>query len=49
LIPGGTGFPTHHNIKLVPLAEPIPEEEMLPAATESADTAMLQKLLGENA
>jgi DNA-directed RNA polymerase subunit beta' len=27
LIPGGTGFHTHRNIKLVPLAEPLPEEE----------------------
>ena len=48
LIPGGTGFHTHLNIKLVPLAEPIPEEDM-PVPVESADTAMLQKLLGENA
>ena len=29
LIPGGTGFHLHHNIKLVPLAEPIPEEDMV--------------------
>jgi len=28
LIPGGTGFPLHRHIKLVPLAEPISEEEM---------------------
>ena len=28
LIPGGTGFSKHRHIKLVPLAEPIPEEEM---------------------
>ncbi len=27
LIPGGTGFPLHRNIKLCPLAEPIPEEK----------------------
>ena len=29
LIPGGTGFHLHHNIKLVQLADPIPEEEMV--------------------
>jgi len=34
LIPGGTGFPMHRNIKLVPLAEPIPEDQM-PAASEA--------------
>ncbi|MCL1920699.1 MAG: DNA-directed RNA polymerase subunit beta' [Kiritimatiellaeota bacterium] len=28
LIPGGTGFPLHRHIKLVPMAEPISEEEM---------------------
>ena len=28
LIPGGTGFPLHRHIKLLPLAEPISEEEM---------------------
>ena len=28
LIPGGTGFPLHRNIKLVPLAEPLPAEEL---------------------
>jgi len=28
LIPGGTGFHLHHNIKLVKLGEPIPEDEM---------------------
>ena len=28
LIPGGTGFPLHRFIKLVPLAEPISDEEM---------------------
>ena len=27
LIPGGTGFMTHRNVKLVPLVDPIPEEE----------------------
>ena len=29
LIPAGTGFPMYRNLKLVPLAEPIPEEEVL--------------------
>ncbi len=29
LIPGGTGFHLHHNIKLVPLVEPIAEEELV--------------------
>lgn len=29
LIPGGTGFPLHHQIRLKPTAEPIPEEEMV--------------------
>ena len=28
LIPGGTGFPMHHHLKLVPLAETISDEEM---------------------
>ena len=28
LIPGGTGFPLHHHLKLVPLAETISDEEM---------------------
>ena len=28
LIPGGTGFPLHRHVKLVPQAEPISEEEM---------------------
>ncbi len=28
LIPGGTGFPMHRYIKMVPLAQPISEEEM---------------------
>ncbi|OGV61611.1 MAG: DNA-directed RNA polymerase subunit beta' [Lentisphaerae bacterium RIFOXYC12_FULL_60_16] len=43
LIPGGTGFPLYRNIKLVPLAEPVPEEDM--AATNEA-TKKLQDLLG---
>ena len=29
LIPGGTGFHLHNNIKLVQLGEPIAEEEMV--------------------
>ncbi len=28
LIPGGTGFPLHRYLKLVPLCEPISDEEM---------------------
>jgi DNA-directed RNA polymerase subunit beta' len=44
LIPGGTGFSIHRNIKLVPLAEPIPEEEMVRAQTEPEKK--LQDLLG---
>ena len=52
LIPGGTGFPMHRNIKLVPLAEPHPENEDLEvedseeaAAIEEAQKA-LQDFLG---
>jgi len=45
LIPGGTGFHTHRNIKLVPLVEPIPEEELL----ESKEAGKkLQELLGSS-
>jgi len=29
LIPGGTGFHLHHNIKLVPLVDPVAEEELV--------------------
>jgi len=29
LIPGGTGFPLHHNIRLVQKAEPIAEADMI--------------------
>jgi len=43
LVPGGTGFHIHRNIKLVPLAEPLPEEEL--PAEESAGKK-LQDLLG---
>ena len=28
LIPGGTGFPMHRNIRLVPLSEPLSEDEL---------------------
>jgi DNA-directed RNA polymerase subunit beta' len=45
LIPGGTGFPLHRNIRLVPLAEPIPEI-VKPAGTEAQEN--LQKLLGSD-
>jgi hypothetical protein len=44
LIPGGTGFPMHRNIKLVPLAEPLPEEELEVPTDEAAKK--LQELLG---
>ena len=34
LIPAGTGFPMYRNLKLVPLAEPIPVEEVLAAVLD---------------
>ncbi|MCX7590144.1 MAG: DNA-directed RNA polymerase subunit beta', partial [Kiritimatiellae bacterium] len=43
LIPGGTGFPLHRNIRLVPLAEPVPTEEK-PVGGEAEKK--LQQLLG---
>ena len=43
LIPGGTGFPLYRNIKLVPLAEPIPEETEV---TDEEAEKRLQELLG---
>ena len=43
LIPGGTGFHMHRNVKLVPLAEPIPEEE---APVDEEATKKLGELLG---
>jgi DNA-directed RNA polymerase subunit beta' len=43
LIPGGTGFPVHRDIKLVPLVEPIPEEA---EAVASESSKKLQDLLG---
>ncbi|MEI6147585.1 MAG: DNA-directed RNA polymerase subunit beta', partial [bacterium] len=43
LIPGGTGFPMFRNIKLVPLAEPIPEEDM---RQESEAEKKFQELIG---
>ena len=47
LIPGGTGFPMHRNIKLVPLAEPVPEEEEVVPESETAEAEpTLQDLLG---
>ncbi|MDP6522928.1 MAG: DNA-directed RNA polymerase subunit beta' [Kiritimatiellia bacterium] len=42
LIPGGTGFTMHRNVKLVPLAEPIPEEE----AYDEEAGKKLEELLG---
>jgi len=44
LIPGGTGFPMHRSIKLVPLVEPIAEEELTPE--EEDKSKALQDLLG---
>ena len=43
LIPGGTGFPMFRNIKLVPLAEPIPEEDL---RQESEELKKAKELLG---
>ncbi len=43
-IPGGTGFHLHRNIKLVPLGEPVLEEEVPVAPSESSKE--LQDLLG---
>jgi len=43
LIPGGTGFPMHRNIKLVPLVDPLPEEEQ---PKEDEAERKLQELLG---
>jgi DNA-directed RNA polymerase subunit beta' len=43
LIPGGTGFHMHRNIRLVPLAEPLEPE---PEAPEGSPEKKLQELLG---
>jgi DNA-directed RNA polymerase subunit beta' len=43
LIPGGTGFQMHRNIKLVPLVDPLPEEDLAPRDEASKK---LQDLLG---
>jgi DNA-directed RNA polymerase subunit beta' len=45
LIPGGTGFPMYRNIKLVPLAEPVPEEALQKEEEASAEKRF-QDLLG---
>ena len=37
LIPGGTGFPLHRHIKLVPLTEPVSEEVMAEIQKEAQD------------
>lgn len=44
LIPGGTGFPIHRDIKLVPLAEPLAEDEL--DVPESELKQNLKELLG---
>jgi len=46
LIPGGTGFAIHRGIRLVPLAEPLSEEELRPEEEVQAATAKLQELFG---
>jgi DNA-directed RNA polymerase subunit beta' len=43
LIPGGTGFYMHKNITLVPLAEPIPKEDLEETVVEPESAA--QQLL----
>ncbi|MCL1856311.1 MAG: DNA-directed RNA polymerase subunit beta' [Kiritimatiellaeota bacterium] len=40
LIPGGTGFPMHRYLKLVPLAEPISEEELASLRVEDPALAV---------
>jgi len=44
LIPGGTGFPLHRHLKLVPLCEPISDEEMEKLRQEAKEK--LDKLYG---
>ena len=39
MIPAGTGFSMYRNIKLVPLAEPIPAEDLLPDTLPTAAPA----------
>jgi len=46
LIPGGTGFHMHRNIKLVPLAEPLPEEEVEVKQEVDEGKQALEKILG---
>ena len=50
LIPAGTGFPMYRHIKLVPLAEPIPVEELLGDRLQAAapDAAMLASAMQED-
>ena len=43
LIPGGTGFPMHRDIRLVPLVDPLPEEK---EGAEREAEKKLQDLLG---
>jgi DNA-directed RNA polymerase subunit beta' len=47
LIPAGTGFPMHRCLKLVPLCEPIPEEEMPLSEDEKARRATLAATAAE--
>ncbi|MDA1044683.1 MAG: hypothetical protein O3C57_05610, partial [Verrucomicrobia bacterium] len=47
LIPGGTGFPMHRNIKLVPLVDPVDASELEAIASErEAAEKKLQDILG---
>jgi DNA-directed RNA polymerase subunit beta' len=52
LIPGGTGFPLHRYVKLVPLAEPLSDEELgvdaaaLAEAAQEEQERKLEDLLG---
>ncbi len=45
-IPGGTGFPTHSNIKLVPLVDPIEDETIVSTETEEEVDRKLQEAKG---
>ena len=47
LIPAGTGFPMHRCLKLVPLCDPIPEEEMPLSEDEKARRATLAATAAE--
>jgi len=46
LIPGGTGFAMHRDIRLVPLVDPLPEEELEEPTPDGEAGKKLQELLG---